>query len=156
MKRQSQRGYRHCCGWRAFFCREDHASANAEGLCRLHRLTGNITRAPAVTGDDRVLLEPAEFHAAEGDLFHQVRAANIPPHNFCKLTLTPISYLIPTETGDVEPGKRLLNWVWYFIVPDGSPEMASIFTNFNGKVHPNTVPQGLVNPKLWADQVSRC
>ena len=33
--------------------------------------------------------------------------------------------------------------------------MASIFTDVNGTVHPNTVPRGLVNPKLWADQVSR-
>ena len=82
-----------------------------------------------------------------------MRAANIRPYNFRKLTLTPISYLIPTETGDVEPGKRLLNWVWYSVVPDGSPEMASIFTDVNGKLHLNTVPQGLVNPKLWADQV---
>lgn len=55
----------------------------------------------------------------------------------------------------MEPGKRLLNWVWYFVVPDGSPEMTSIFTDVNGTIHPNTVPRGLVDPKLWADQVSR-
>ena len=39
-------------------------------------------------------------------------------------------------------------------MPDGSPEMASIFTDVNGTVHPNTVPQGLVEPKLWAEQVA--
>ena len=33
--------------------------------------------------------------------------------------------------------------------------MASIFTDVNGQVHPNTVPQGLVKPELWADQVAR-
>lgn len=77
-----------------------------------------------------------------------------PSCNFRKLILTPTSYLIPTETGHVEPGKRLLNWVWYFVVPDGSPEMASIFTDIEGRSHPNTVPQGLVNPKLWAAQVA--
>ncbi|KAL8770432.1 MAG: hypothetical protein Q9209_003858 [Squamulea sp. 1 TL-2023] len=65
-----------------------------------------------------------------------------------------ISYLIPTETGHVEPGKRLLNWVWYFIVPDGSPEMATIFTDINGTLHPNTVPHGLINLKLWANQIA--
>ncbi|OCK74287.1 hypothetical protein K432DRAFT_420380 [Lepidopterella palustris CBS 459.81] len=59
------------------------------------------------------------------------------------------------QTGHVELGKRLLNWVWCFVVPDGSPEMASIFTDVNGRVHPYTVPQGLVSPKLRADQVAR-
>ncbi|KAI0139917.1 FAD binding domain-containing protein [Hypoxylon sp. NC0597] len=66
-----------------------------------------------------------------------------------------ISYLIPTETGHVEPGKRLINWVWYYVVPDGSPEMDAIFTDVNGKVHPNTVPQGLVNPEVWKAQLER-
>ena len=84
-----------------------------------------------------------------------MRAANIFSYSFRKLTFPRTSYLIPTETGQVEPGTRLLNWVWYFVVPDGSPEMASIFTDVNGTAHPNTVPQGLVNPKLWADQVAR-
>ena len=84
-----------------------------------------------------------------------MRAANLPSNDSCKFTLVQTSYLIPTETGHVEPGKRLLNWVWYFVVPDGSPEMASIFTDVNGELHPNTVPQGLVEPKSWADQVAR-
>ncbi|KAF3484357.1 FAD binding domain containing protein [Arthroderma uncinatum] len=66
-----------------------------------------------------------------------------------------ISYLIPTESGHVEPGKRLINWVWYYVVPDGSQEMDSIFTDIHGKIHPNTVPQGLVNPDVWAAQVAR-
>ncbi|KAM5466586.1 hypothetical protein McanCB56680_007263 [Microsporum canis] len=66
-----------------------------------------------------------------------------------------ISYFIPTESGHVEPGKRLINWVWYYVVPDGSPEMDTIFTDIHGKVHPNTVPQGLVNPGVWASQVAR-
>jgi hypothetical protein len=65
-----------------------------------------------------------------------------------------ISYFIPTETGQVEPGKRLLNWVWYFVVPDGSPQMQAIFTDVEGKSHPYTVPHGKINPKLWADQIS--
>ena len=84
-----------------------------------------------------------------------MRAVNIPSGDSCKPTLTRTSYLIPTETGQVEPGKRLVNWVWYFVVPDGSPQMASIFTDVNGEVHPSTVPQGLVKPKLWADQLAR-
>jgi hypothetical protein len=33
--------------------------------------------------------------------------------------------------------------------------MAAIFTDINGKLHSNTVPQGLVNPKVWGAQVAR-
>lgn len=82
-------------------------------------------------------------------------SASISSYKSPKLTLNPFSYLVPTETGQVEPGKRLLNWLWYFVVPDGSPEMTSIFTDINGILHPNTVPQGLVNPELWANLVAR-
>jgi len=66
-----------------------------------------------------------------------------------------ITYFIPTEGGHVEPGKRLINWVWYFVVPDDSAEMAAIFRDVNGKVHPNTVPHGLINPDIWSSQVAR-
>ena len=88
-------------------------------------------------------------------MFHQVRAANVPSNDSYKLTHARTSYLISTETGQVEPGKCLLNWVWYFVVSDGSLEMFYIFTDVDGEVHPNTVPQGLVKPKLWVDQVAR-
>lgn len=33
--------------------------------------------------------------------------------------------------------------------------MDAIFTDVNGKVHPNTVPQGLVNPDVWKAQLAR-
>ncbi|OJJ42362.1 hypothetical protein ASPZODRAFT_2119951 [Penicilliopsis zonata CBS 506.65] len=66
-----------------------------------------------------------------------------------------ISYLIPTEGGHTEPGKRLLNWVWYFPVQENSAEMAEIFTDIHGKMHGNTVPQGLVNPAVWQAQLAR-
>ena len=40
-------------------------------------------------------------------------------------------------------------------MPDGSPEMADIFTDIHGKQHPSTVQQGLVKPDLWAAQKKR-
>ena len=33
--------------------------------------------------------------------------------------------------------------------------MTAIFTDVNGKLHPNTVPRGLVNPDVWTAQVAR-
>ncbi|KAI0195005.1 FAD binding domain-containing protein [Astrocystis sublimbata] len=45
-----------------------------------------------------------------------------------------ISYFIPTESGHIEP---------------------AIFTDVNGKLHPNTVPRGLVNPNVWVAQTAR-
>ncbi|RMZ86734.1 hypothetical protein DV736_g6041, partial [Chaetothyriales sp. CBS 134916] len=76
--------------------------------------------------------------------------------NFCLLNGNYfISYFIPTETGHVEQGKRLLNWAWYYMVPNGSPEMDAIFTDASGKIFPTTVPRGLIKPEVWASQVAR-
>ncbi|KAK8112159.1 FAD binding domain protein [Apiospora kogelbergensis] len=66
-----------------------------------------------------------------------------------------ISYHIPTENGRVKPGERLINWVWYYPISNGSAEMAAIFTDIHGAMHANTVPQGLVNPEIWKHQVNR-
>lgn len=49
----------------------------------------------------------------------------------------------------MEPGKRLLNWVWYYNVVDGSPEMDEIFTDVNGYCHRSTVPRGLIRSSTW-------
>ncbi|KAK8127320.1 FAD binding domain protein [Apiospora sp. TS-2023a] len=65
-----------------------------------------------------------------------------------------ISYHIPTESGRVEPGERLINWVWYYPIANGSARMQDIFTDIHGILHSNTVPQGLVKPQLWASQVN--
>lgn len=32
--------------------------------------------------------------------------------------------------------------------------MTAIFTDIHGKLHPNTVPQGLVNPDIWSQQIA--
>lgn len=65
------------------------------------------------------------------------------------------SYFIPTESGRLDAGERLVNWVWYYDVADGSAEMNDIFTDIHGKLHSNTVPQGLVNPDVWSLQIAR-
>lgn len=59
------------------------------------------------------------------------------------------SYIIPTDTGNFEPGERLLNWIWYYNVAEGSSEMKEIFTDVTGQYHHNTVPRGLVRQEVW-------
>jgi hypothetical protein len=48
-----------------------------------------------------------------------------------------------------------LNWVWYFVVPENSAEMDSIFTDVHGKLHPNTVPHGKIKSEIWSKQIAR-
>lgn len=48
-----------------------------------------------------------------------------------------------------------MNWVWYFVVPENSAEMDSIFTDIHGKLHPNTVPHGKIKPEIWSEQIAR-
>lgn len=57
--------------------------------------------------------------------------------------------MIPTDEGTFAPGERLVNWVWYYNVADGSPEMKDIFTAKDGTVYRNTVAQGLVSIAAW-------
>ncbi|RYP70077.1 hypothetical protein DL771_005694 [Monosporascus sp. 5C6A] len=60
-----------------------------------------------------------------------------------------LCYIIPTDTGNFEPGERLLNWVWYYNVADDSPEMTDIFTDVTGRLHHNNVSRGLVRSEVW-------
>ncbi|KAK3317316.1 FAD binding domain protein [Cercophora scortea] len=60
-----------------------------------------------------------------------------------------VCYIIPTDDGGFGPGERLINWVWYFNVADGSREMDEIFTDVHGIKHNNTVPAGLVRSEVW-------
>ncbi|EWC45351.1 hypothetical protein DRE_00750 [Drechslerella stenobrocha 248] len=61
-----------------------------------------------------------------------------------------ITYVIPTDDGNFEPGERLINFVWYYNIAEGSPEMDRVLTDINGVHHRNTVPRGLVQPEEWA------
>jgi 2-polyprenyl-6-methoxyphenol hydroxylase-like FAD-dependent oxidoreductase len=62
------------------------------------------------------------------------------------------SYTIPTDDGDLTPGKRLHNWVWYSNLAADSPTMKHLFTDVNGKEHFGTLPRGLVKPEAWEKQ----
>ena len=70
-------------------------------------------------------------------------------------SLTTYSYVIPGQDGSLKPGERLLNWVWYFNHATDSEEFDEIMTDSDGHRHRNTLPEGKMNEKVWARQVSR-
>jgi hypothetical protein len=67
--------------------------------------------------------------------------------------LTKYSYVIPTDDGDLEEGKRLYNFVWYTNLPEGSPEFRRTMTDKDGKLHHGTVPRGSVRANVWESQL---
>tara|TARA_R110002003_G_scaffold107_10_gene9035 strand:- start:157 stop:1422 length:1266 start_codon:yes stop_codon:yes gene_type:complete len=63
-----------------------------------------------------------------------------------------LAYTIPGKHGTIEPGKRLLNWVWYVNYPEDSPEHVDLMTDKGGKRHHITLPAGGVRDEVWARQ----
>ena len=68
-----------------------------------------------------------------------------------------LAYLIPGANGTLEPGKRLINFVYYTNFPspslaDPSPEFRELMTDVNGQYHRVTMPPGMTDPKAWEKQ----
>ncbi|POS68632.1 hypothetical protein DHEL01_v212974 [Diaporthe helianthi] len=68
-----------------------------------------------------------------------------------------LAYLIPGEKGTLEPGKRLINFVYYTNIPsksldEPSPELAELLTDVDGVRHRITMPPGKMDPKAWEKQ----
>ncbi|KAI8952430.1 hypothetical protein F4801DRAFT_230876 [Xylaria longipes] len=63
-----------------------------------------------------------------------------------------LTYLIPGQDGTVEPGKRLINFVYYTNFPEGSEELEEIMTDCNGRRRAITMPPGMTDPKAWEKQ----
>lgn len=68
-----------------------------------------------------------------------------------------LAYLIPGENGTLEPGKRLINFVYYTNFPsksldEPSTELAEIMTDINGIRHRITMPPGKMDPVAWEKQ----
>lgn len=67
-----------------------------------------------------------------------------------------LAYVIPGPSGTIEPGKRLVNWVWYWNVDDSSDEYRAIFTDKNGRRHRWTLPPGNnMAQDVWETQKQR-
>ncbi len=54
-----------------------------------------------------------------------------------------IIYPVPGADGEIAPGTRRINFVWYWNVPEG-PELVDLFTDSDGVHRPGTVPAGHV------------
>ncbi|KAK3114038.1 hypothetical protein LTR53_008048 [Teratosphaeriaceae sp. CCFEE 6253] len=60
-----------------------------------------------------------------------------------------LTYTIAGEHGTTEPGKRLLNFVWYANFPEGSAELAKLMTDKEGRRRHITIPPGMIAPEAW-------
>ena len=60
-----------------------------------------------------------------------------------------LTYTIPGKDGAMEPGKRLLNFVWYTNFPEGSQELEEVMTDKDGKRRKITIPPGTMRKKAW-------
>ncbi|CAI6334770.1 unnamed protein product [Periconia digitata] len=68
-----------------------------------------------------------------------------------------LAYLIPGSNGTLEPGKRLINFVYYTNFPsqsldEPSSELAELMTDVEGVRHRITMPPGKTDPKAWEKQ----
>lgn len=61
-------------------------------------------------------------------------------------------YEVPGEDGDVRPGHRRINWVWYQNVPAG-PDLDRIMTDHEGYLHHSTVPRGDMTAETFAAMI---
>jgi 2-polyprenyl-6-methoxyphenol hydroxylase-like FAD-dependent oxidoreductase len=65
-----------------------------------------------------------------------------------------LGYAIPGAEGALEPGKRLVNWVWYWNFEEGSKEHQEVFTDSDGNRHRFTLPTGgKMRKDVWDRQV---
>lgn len=62
--------------------------------------------------------------------------------NYC------IGYAVPGKNGSLEPGQRLLNWIWYTTV-SGKRDLDAILTDSDGRTHYNSIPRGKLNMSEW-------
>lgn len=60
-----------------------------------------------------------------------------------------LSYLIPGERGELEPGARRLNWVWYWNT-DRDRDLPDVLRDRDGHSHHSSVPAGAVQPRHLA------
>ncbi|KAF2266738.1 FAD/NAD(P)-binding domain-containing protein [Lojkania enalia] len=65
-----------------------------------------------------------------------------------------LAYLIPALNGEITPGKRLLDWVWYDLCDKNSHEFNEIMTDSSGRRRNVTVPKGYLSKTAWEKRLS--
>lgn len=56
-----------------------------------------------------------------------------------------LGYLVPGPQGEMAPGERRYNWVWYR--PSEAKALAELFTDAQGQVHRFSLPRGGLSPE---------
>lgn len=63
-----------------------------------------------------------------------------------------LAYAIPGENGTLEPGQRLMNWVWYRNYKEDSDELVDLMTGKDQSRHHVTLPPDQMKPEVWTKQ----
>ena len=61
-----------------------------------------------------------------------------------------LAYMIPGAAGRLEPGSRLLNYLWY--TNHTAAEISELMTDADGRPHRITLPTGKMRPEVWNAQ----
>jgi 2-polyprenyl-6-methoxyphenol hydroxylase-like FAD-dependent oxidoreductase len=85
----------------------------------------------------------SEVSQSTRELFHRSITLQLVSMEHCMI------YAIPGPDGSLEPGKRLLNVVWYLNESEASLQEILI-DGLDGHRHRNTVPAGHVREDIWA------
>lgn len=81
-------------------------------------------------------------------LFHDSIIAHVVGQQHC------VSYMVPSASGSLKPGERLLNFVWY--TNETLEDLDTIMTDrVDGHVHHNFVPEGHVRRDIWESRRQR-
>jgi 2-polyprenyl-6-methoxyphenol hydroxylase-like FAD-dependent oxidoreductase len=95
----------------------------------------------------RGVVREDEISATARNIFNQGVTLHLMKRQHC------VVYTIPGAHGSIEPGKRLLNFLWYTNEDEAS--MEEIMTDaINGYRHRYTVPAGHVRPEVWSQRVA--
>jgi len=95
----------------------------------------------------RGLIEEKELSRKEADFFDS--RFTLFPYDHSHL----LAYLIPGQNGELTPGKRLLNWVWF--VNKSKFELEKVMTDKNGITREFSIPSGYINELSRAELHTR-
>jgi 2,6-dihydroxypyridine 3-monooxygenase len=103
------------------------------------RYAGYVAWRGTVSEDQ---LSPVSFGVLDGTITYQKFADS-----------HILIYPIPSKEGAVEPGRRLMNFVWYRNVAEGE-ELRGLLTDRSGELRPSSLPPGAVR-EPYVDEIRR-